>query len=134
MLPKNVVGFVRRLPHFVIALCSDAFVSCVGSSFLGRPVPCVFVCVSSAAASLRAESRDVALANIDSDEKILYAETPTLLEGNLTTFVVLIISTTLFIIEVGLWFADSLRCVQRRASSVARTMAPAPQVSRATKP
>eukprot|EP00019_Armaparvus_languidus_P000518 CAMPEP_0168592310 /NCGR_PEP_ID=MMETSP0420-20121227/7659_1 /TAXON_ID=498008 /ORGANISM="Pessonella sp." /LENGTH=192 /DNA_ID=CAMNT_0008628279 /DNA_START=18 /DNA_END=596 /DNA_ORIENTATION=+ len=59
-------------------------------------------------ASLRAESRQVALSHIGSDEKVLYAETPTLIEANLITFVFAMVTSTIFLLEVGVFLTGSL--------------------------
>jgi hypothetical protein len=59
-------------------------------------------------ASLREECRQAALKHIDADEKVLYCETPTVLDANLIPFVFLLISTTLFVIQIALFFMGSL--------------------------
>ena len=46
--------------------------------------------------------------HIGADEKVLYAETPTLIDANLVTLVSASAATTLFVIECGVWLAGSL--------------------------
>jgi hypothetical protein len=49
-----------------------------------------------------------ALSQIGADEKVLYAETPTLIDANLITLVVATVTTTIFLIEVGVYLTGSL--------------------------
>jgi hypothetical protein len=49
-----------------------------------------------------------ALSHIGADEKVLYAETPTLIDANLITLVAGMVTTTVFLIEVGVYLTGSL--------------------------
>jgi hypothetical protein len=49
-----------------------------------------------------------ALSQIGADEKVLYAETPTLIDANLITLVAATVTTTIFLIEVGVYLTGSL--------------------------
>lgn len=50
-----------------------------------------------------------ALAHIGADEKVLYAETPTLIEANLVTLVFAVMTTSIFVIEIGFVALDLAR-------------------------